>query len=126
MSRFFASPDYNFRMSEGVKALDQSAASRGGLFSGNAGRAITEYGSNIASGEYGNYVNRLMAMAGLGQTATSGAVAAGTNTANNISGSYQDAANTRASGIIGATNTITGGINAGMNNWLMYRNRVGG
>ena len=80
--RFFTSPDYQFRLQEGTRAIDQSAAARGGLFSGNTGKAVVGYGSNLAAGEYGNYVNRLLAMAGLGQTATGGAVAAGQNYAN--------------------------------------------
>ena len=51
-------PGYQFRLSEGLKALDASAASRGGLLSGNAGRALVDYGQVAGSQEYQNAFNR--------------------------------------------------------------------
>jgi hypothetical protein len=68
-TRFSASPDYNFRLQQGQKALDQSAASRGNLLSGKQVKASQEFGGNLASGEYGNWFNRLMGVAGQGQQA---------------------------------------------------------
>ena len=69
MNRFYQSPDYDFRMNEGIRAMDSSAASRGMLMSGAQLRGITEFGQNLAAGEYGNYYNRLAGIAGLAQTA---------------------------------------------------------
>ena len=63
--RFTTSPDYLFRFNEGQRMLDSSAAARGTLMSGNQLRALTELGQNLASGEYGNYMNRLYGVAGL-------------------------------------------------------------
>lgn len=54
----FKDPSYDFRMQEGVNALDRSAASRGRLLSGAQDRAVTRYGSDLASQEYGNAFNR--------------------------------------------------------------------
>jgi hypothetical protein len=51
MSRFFASPDYEFRRSESLRGLERSAAARGGALGGNALRATTELGGNLAAGE---------------------------------------------------------------------------
>ena len=65
--RFTTSPDYLFRFNEGQRMLDSSAAARGTLMSGNQLRALTELGQNLASGEYGNYMNRLYGVAGLSQ-----------------------------------------------------------
>lgn len=72
LNRFQASPDYNFRMGEGIKALDRSAASRGMLMSGAQTKGVQQYGSDLASGEYGNWFNRLMGVSnqGLGATGT--------------------------------------------------------
>lgn len=70
MKYFYTSPDYQFRLSEGQKAIDRSAASRGMLLSGAQLKASDRFGQETASGEYGNYVNRLLAAAGMGQTAT--------------------------------------------------------
>lgn len=54
-------PSYAFRQREGLKALQQSAASQGGLLSGSTLKAIQRYGQDLASTEYGNAYNRFMA-----------------------------------------------------------------
>ena len=53
-------PGYGFRFSEGLKALERSAAARGGLLSGGTGKALTRYGQEMASQEYGNAYNRAL------------------------------------------------------------------
>lgn len=55
---FQTDPGYNFRMSEGLKALDRQAAARGGMMSGAALKAAGRYGQDLASQEYGNAFNR--------------------------------------------------------------------
>jgi hypothetical protein len=55
-------PGYAFRMSEGQKALEASAAARGGLFSGATGKALTDYSQNLASQEYDKAWNRALGM----------------------------------------------------------------
>lgn len=55
---FQADPGYNFRLSEGLKALDRQAAARGGMMSGAALKAAGRYGQDVASQEYGNAFNR--------------------------------------------------------------------
>lgn len=80
-------PGYAFRLAEGNRALNQSAAARGGLISGNALKAAERYGQQMGSQEYGNAYqraldvynagvsreatgyNRLASLAGVGQTA---------------------------------------------------------
>ena len=51
----------------------------------------------MAAGEYGNYVNRLAALAGIGQQATDSSAAAGANYANATSNNLMNAGNARAS-----------------------------
>lgn len=131
-SRMFDDPGYQFRLSEGQRALEGSAAARGGLLSGGTGRALSRYGQDYASNEYGaaygrftndqsNRFGRLSSLAGLGQTATSANNAAAGNTAsqigaNTIGGArtagdlMTGAAGARASGYVGATNALTGGV----------------
>lgn len=58
MADFEADPGYAFRLSEGMKALDASAAARGGLLSGNTLRGALKYGQDQASQEYTNAFNR--------------------------------------------------------------------
>jgi len=58
MEKFQQDPGYAFRMSEGLKALDRTAAARGGLISGGALKAASRYGQDMASQEYQNAFNR--------------------------------------------------------------------
>jgi hypothetical protein len=108
-------PSYQFRLGEGLKALDRQAAARGGLISGGALKAAQRYGQDFASQEFGNAYNRLAGLAGVGQTATNAmgnaAGAYGTNASNLMTGG----AAARASGYVGGANALTGGLNQYMN-----------
>ena len=53
-------PGYGFRLSEGLKALERSAAARGGLLSGGTGKALTRFGQEMGSQEFGNAYNRAL------------------------------------------------------------------
>jgi len=55
---FQADPGYAFRMSEGMKALERSAAARGGLLSGATLKGTQRFGQDLASQEYQNAFNR--------------------------------------------------------------------
>jgi len=61
MQDFQQDPGYAFRLSEGLKGLDRSAAARGGLISGGAMKAATQYGQEMGSQEYQNAFNRFQA-----------------------------------------------------------------
>lgn len=120
-SNFFASPDYNFRRAEGQRGMEQSAAARGGAFSGNALKALSEFNQNIAAGEYGDWWNRQAGLAGVGQAATNQVGQLGAQTANNIGQLQLAAGDARASGIIGSANATNQGINNALNAWMMTR-----
>jgi hypothetical protein len=59
-------PGYQFRLSEGLKALDRQAAARGGLISGSALKASQRYGQDMASQEYGAAYGRALTEYGAG------------------------------------------------------------
>lgn len=120
-SSFFASPDYQFRRNEGMRDLGSSFAARGGAFSGNALRALTDYNSNLAAGEYGNYFNRMAALAGVGQAATNQASSAAGQAGANISNLLSQQGQARASGIMGSANSLGNTLNSGLQNWLLYK-----
>ena len=95
MSDFEQDPGYGFRMSEGLKALDRTAAARGGLLSGATLKGAQRYGQDLGSQEYQNAFNRyqtnrsnlinpLQSLAGVGQTSTNQGIAAGSNYATNV------------------------------------------
>lgn len=121
MADFQADPGMAFRMQQGQRALESSAAARGGLLSGGTGKNLVEYGQNFGSQEYGNAYNRfnadmdrrfnrLSSIAGLGQTATRDVTNQGTQVAGSISDLYTQGANARAGGVIGQANAISRGI----------------
>jgi len=142
MEQFQADPGYGFRLSEGQKALDRSAAARGGLISGGALKAATRFGQDMGSQEYANAFNRyqqerqarlgpLQALTGMGGTTASNLGAAGQTNATNIGNygiaganatgeGYLGSANARASGYMGGYNAI----NSGLSNYLSYNSPV--
>lgn len=60
MADYQADPGYDFRFREGQRALESSAAARGGLLSGGTGKALARYGQEMGSQEYGNAYNRFL------------------------------------------------------------------
>lgn len=132
MEQFQADPGYSFRLSEGMKGLERSAAARGGLLSGSMLKGIQRYGQDMASQEYTNAFNRyqiernsqlqpLQALAGIGQTSaqqlnqsgqsyanSSGQIAG--NMASGVGQAWMGGANARASGYMGGANALTGAL----------------
>lgn len=53
-------PGYAFRLAEGQKALERTAAARGGLISGGALKAAQRFGQDYSSQEYANAYNRAL------------------------------------------------------------------
>jgi len=130
MSDFQADPGYAFRLSEGQKALDRSAAARGGLISGSALKAATRYGQDMGSQEYTNAFNRyqteraaqlqpLQSLAGVGQTSantlSNAAGNAGAAESAALGAGITNAANARASGYVGGANALSSGLSTYLN-----------
>jgi hypothetical protein len=129
----YQDPGYAFRLSEGQKALDRSAAARGGLISGGALKAATRYGQDMGSQEYGNAYNRALtsyntgvasenqlynrqaALSGIGQTSTNLVGQAGQNYANNAGNLMTSGAAANAAGQVGMANAFTGGLGTYLN-----------
>ena len=57
-NNFQLSPDYQFRLKQGLDSTNAGFAARGLLKSGAAAKGITDYASNLASGEFGNAFSR--------------------------------------------------------------------
>jgi|SRR5580658_1024365 hypothetical protein len=101
-------PGYQFALQQGENALQNSAAARGGLLSGNTAEALDQYSQGLASTNYqqtynnalnqyqtaynqfannqANTYNRLAGIAGTGQTAANQLNSAGQSAANNVAG----------------------------------------
>lgn len=121
MSGFYNSPDYNFRRTEGMRGINNSFAARGGAASGNALRALTQYSSNLAGGEFANYWNRLKSMSDQGLGATGQTAQAGQQATAGITNAMQQGGDARASGILGNSNAWGGAINSGLNTYLLQQ-----
>lgn len=66
-------PSYRWRLAQGQQAVERSLAARGLLGSGNAGIELLQYGQGLASTEFANQWNRLLAASGQYQNMLSGA-----------------------------------------------------
>lgn len=117
LADFNKDPGYEFRMKEGQRALDASAAARGGALSGAAIKGATRYGQDFGSNEYQNAYNRfnndrtqrfnrLASLAGVGQTATRDVAQMGAQTASNVANNQIGAGNAQASSYMGKANAI--------------------
>ena len=117
---FEKDPGYQFRMDEGNKAVQGSAAAQGGLLSGAAMKAMQKYSQGFASNEYGNaynrftgdqqnMYNRLAGIAGTGQQQMNQTAQMNQQGLNDAAGYRNDAAAARASGIVGANNARQSG-----------------
>jgi hypothetical protein len=129
MQQFQQDPGYAFRMSEGMKGLERSAAARGGLLSGSMLKGIQRFGQDMASQEYQNAFNRygiererrlnpLQSLAGVGQTTSQQLGAAGTQMAGNVGNLMTGGAAARASGYVGQSNALTGALSGATNMYM--------
>lgn len=139
MDQFNADPGYAFRQSEGMKALERSAAARGGLLSGSALKGIQRFGQDLASQEYQNAFNRyqiersarlnpLQSLMGAGQSATNVLTSATGQAGQNEASNIYNAGQARASGYVGSANAMAGILNSiGQTavNYPLYQAQIG-
>lgn len=126
MEQFQADPGYQFRLREGLRALDQSAAARGGLLSGAQLRGVTRFGQELGSQEFTNAFNRyqaeraarlnpLQSLAGMGQTTAANVAQQAGQYGQNLAQGAATMGNIRASGYMGQANALTGALGQGLN-----------
>jgi len=126
----FIDPSYEFRLQEGVNALDQSASARGNLMSGAQQQAVTDYGQNLASQEYGNAFDRAFQtyntnlgkqqhLTGVGQNALGGYSNALSNYGSNIANMYADQGNKLAGNTQKTVGGVGNSLQTGIGNYLL-------
>ena len=117
----YLDPSMAFRMRLGTQATERLANVGGGAISGNTMRALTDYGQNLASTEYGNAFNRfqtergniyntLANIAGMGQSAVNTGVNAGQSLAASQTGLLTGQAAAQAAGTVGQANAYSGAL----------------
>lgn len=114
-TQFTQSPDYNFAFTQGLQALDRSAAATGTLGSGGQSKAAIEFGQGLASQQYGNYFARLQSLSGMGQTASGSLANVLQNGGNSIGATQLNAGNSQANTLLTGAgqqgNTLVQGAN---------------
>lgn len=103
-------PGYDFRMQQGLDAIDASAAARGGLYSGAAMRDALKFGQDYGSAEFGNVFNMLGGLSANGMNAAGMNSAAAQNAANGVSNALGAQGNAAAAGAVGQANAWNQGI----------------
>lgn len=138
-------PGYQFQLGQGEQALQNSAASKGALYSGNTQEALANYAEQAGQSDYtnvynqafnqylqnysqyGNQLNRLSALAGTGQTAANTLGTEGQAAASNLGNislttgaqqgqDIQNAAAATASGYVGTANALNAGLTGSTSN----------
>lgn len=125
-------PGYAFRLAEGQKALERSAAARGGLLSGSMLKGAQRYGQELGSQEYQNAYARAMeqrarttnALLGVGQYGPTAATTIGGAAQNYAQGAGQAigmGGQARASGYIGQANALSNALSQGAMGYGLYK-----
>lgn len=112
---FRADPGYQFRLDEGLKAVNASASARGNATGGATMKALMKYGQGVADQTYNDAYNRynndrnikfnqLSTLAGFGNSANSTQVQSASNYGNNVSANQIGMGNAQAANYIGKNN----------------------
>ena len=112
-----ATPGFQFQLEEGLNAVETSAAASGGLFSGQAAKALQERGDSLAQLRFDTSLAQLLQTSGIGQASAAGVGAAAIGTAGTSANLLANAtgqagalnvagAGATASGLAGAANSI--------------------
>jgi hypothetical protein len=139
MSDFTADPGYQFRLEQGMKALNASAAAKGMGMSGANIKGATEYGQNLGSQEYQNAFNRyqtnrtaqlapLQSLYAGGQAAAAGSAAQAGALESNLRQTYTGlgqglaqaavaGGNAQASNYINQSNALNNALSQGMSSY---------
>lgn len=129
-------PGAQYRMEEANKAIERSAAARGGVQSGGTLKALQTNSEDLASQEFQNAYNRfdnnrktkanlLLGTAGLGQVSLGQQANLGANVAtqdaNSTAGGITGAADARASGYVNTANTVNSTIGSLLDLYNLYK-----
>ena len=109
VSAFAETPGFQFTRDEALQAVERQAAARGGVVSGNTLAALQNRAAGLAGQNFlSSFLNPItqLATGGAGLQAGQNALVLGQN----IGQSIQSGAAARASGILGSTGAITGGL----------------
>lgn len=107
---FRNSTGYQFRLGEGMNALNSGFAGAGSIKSGAAMKEAMKYGQNFASNEFANYFNMLNGQAGKGLSAASAQAGVSQNLGNNLANIQMQQGENLANAALSKTNPLANGL----------------
>lgn len=124
-----ATPGYQFNLSQGLKATQNSAAARGLGLSGAALKGAATYATGLADSTYTNQFNmdqtnktnaynKLLGVSQLGSNAAAQVGSYGQQTANQIGNNLTGAGNAQAGAYMATGNAVAGGANSLANYYM--------
>ena len=122
---FTATPGYAARVQGGINALEGASAAQGMSLSGATQKALTRFGQQEATAEYGTYLDRLLGLSGMGQASAANQAAAAGNYGAMGNEAIGARGNAQAAGAIGMGNALNDAIGTGVGLWT-YQNRTWG
>ena len=114
-------PGYDFQLSQGLDAVQSSAAARGMLNSGATMNAVNTFGQGLANQEYNNYLNRLSGVASNGQNAAGATAAAAGNYGGMGANALAGIGNAQSTGAIAQGNAFNSAIGNALSAWQYGR-----
>jgi hypothetical protein len=133
-------PGYQFNLSQGLKAAQNSAAARGLGLSGAAIKGATNYATGLADSTYQNQFNnavtnqtnafnKLLATTSLGASSAAQQAAANQSTGTNIASTQIGAGNAQAAAAMSGANAVGGALNNAAQSYMLapiYNKLLGG
>lgn len=104
------SPGYEFRLGEGMRTVENSAAAKGILQSGGTLKGLMRYGQGVAAEDFNDQFNRQASVAAGGQQVNTTLGALGAQKAGGIAELFTQGGNAKASGYVGQANAWINGI----------------
>ncbi|NOD65740.1 hypothetical protein [Ruegeria sp. HKCCD6109] len=124
---FEKTPGYDFRLNEGLRAVESGVAARQGLNSGAAMKALTrygqDYGANAFNSERAFHFGQLNNLANIGQSAAAGSANAAATAGQMQTNALGNLGNAQAATSIGVGNALASGLNNGLGVWAYNQNR---
>jgi hypothetical protein len=132
LADFQESPNYQFNLQQGQKAIEKASAARGMFYAPQTLQDISKFSQGMASNEFMNSYNmfnqnqksiwdRLYAMSGGGQNAAAQTGAFGTQVGGQVGNNITGGGNAQAAGIIGQGNALAGIGNNAYNSYVMQQ-----
>ena len=103
-------PFYQNPLREYIGAADHTAAARGNLLSSGHLKRVGELAADYATRQFGSYMDRLYALAGMGGTAAARTGQATLTTGQGVANSQMAQGEAQAAGIVGGANALASGI----------------